>query len=176
MVTEQEKTLEGLKKAIQMEIDGKEFYLKASEASRNELGKKLLKTLAGEEDIHRRVFQDIYKAIEAVKGWPEKTFESDGGKGLRTVFARAIESMDKNAKAGTEEIEAVATAMNMENKTYDYYREQEKKATFDAEKQFYNGLAIQEEEHHRILLDYYEFLKDPAAWFVEKEHPSIDGG
>lgn len=176
MATEQEITLGALKKAIQMETDGKEFYIKASEASRNELGKKLLRTLADEEDIHRRVFEDIYKAIEAVKGWPEKKFESDGGKGLRTVFARAIESMEKDTSTIAEEIEAVQTAMTMENKTFDFYREQEKKATFDAEKQFYNGLAVQEEEHHRVLLDYYEFLKDPAAWFVEKEHPSIDGG
>jgi hypothetical protein len=37
-------------------------------------------------------------------------------------------------------------------------------------------LAAQEGEHHLILLDYYEFLKDPAAWFVQKEHPSLDGG
>ena len=50
MTTEQDKTLEALQIAIQMEIDGKEFYLKASRESSNELGKKLLQALAGEED------------------------------------------------------------------------------------------------------------------------------
>ncbi|GAH21770.1 unnamed protein product, partial [marine sediment metagenome] len=29
---------------------------------------------------------------------------------------------------------------------------------------------------HLVLLDYYEYLKDPAGWFVRKEHPSLDGG
>ncbi len=59
---------------------------------------------------------------------------------------------------------------------YDFYNEHGKHAGFEAEKQFYQALAMQEEEHHRVLLDYYEFLKDPAAWFVQKEHPSLDGG
>lgn len=176
MAKEQETTLGALKTAIQMEIDGKEFYLKASEASQNELGKKLLKQLAAEEDIHRKVFEDIYKDISTKKGWPEGKFRHDGGKGLRTVFARALEDMDKKVSTIPTELDAVQKAMEMENKTYDYYRSRIPKASYDAEKQFYEALAIQEEEHHRVLLDYYEFLKNPAAWFVQKEHPSLDGG
>ena len=54
MSSEQDVTLGALQTALQMEIDGKEFYLKASKASKNELGKQLLKKLAGEEDIHRQ--------------------------------------------------------------------------------------------------------------------------
>ena len=41
MTNEQEKTLEVLRFAVQMEIDGKEYYEKASKASGNKLGKKL---------------------------------------------------------------------------------------------------------------------------------------
>jgi len=176
MSTEQEKTLKGLKSAIQMEIDGKEFYLKASRASSNDLGKKLLEKLAGEEDVHRQVFEDIYKSIGEKKGWPGGEFKGDGGKGLRTIFSAAMEEIDKGVKPLAEEIDAVKTAMSMENKTYDFYRERGKKAAYEAEKQFYESLASQEEEHHKVLLDYYEFLKDPAAYFVQMEHPSLDGG
>ena len=66
--------------------------------------------------------------------------------------------------------------MDMENKTLDFYNSRNKQAAFDAEKQLYEALAVQESEHHRILLDYYEFLKDPAAWYVQKEHTAVDGG
>ena len=31
------------------------------------------------------------------------------------------------------------------------------------------------EEPYKDLIDYLEYLADPAAWFVEKEHPSFDG-
>lgn len=176
MAKEQSTVIKALKTAIQMEIDGKEFYLKASRASQNELGKKLLNELAAEEDLHRKVFEDIYQDISAKKGWPSGKFRTDGGKGLRTVFATALEAMDRNVKAISTEIDAVQTAMEMENKTYDFYRSLGGKAAYEAERQFYEALAVQEEEHYRVLLDYYEFLKNPEAWFVQKEHPSLDGG
>ena len=176
MTKEHDKTLKALKEAIQMEIDGKEFYLKASRASSNELGRKLLEKLAAEEDVHRQVFESIYKDISEKQRWPGNEFHHDSGRGLRTIFARALEEMDADIKAMPTELDAVQTAMAMENKTYDFYKSRSSKATYDAEKRFYEALAAQEGEHHRVLLDYYEFLKDPAAWFVQKEHPSLDGG
>jgi rubrerythrin len=174
--SEQDKTLKALQTAIQMEIDGKEYYLKASQQSGNELGKKLLKTLAAEEDIHRQKFEEIYRAIRKEKGWPKTDFQPDGGRNLRTIFAQATEQMGPKGKAPSTELDAVKTAMDMENETHDFYKQQGQAATRAAERDFYNTLAAVEKEHHLILLDYYEYLKDPAAWFVEKEHPSLDGG
>jgi len=176
MTSEQDKTLKGLQVAIQMEIDGKEYYLKTSRESGNELGKKLLEKLASEEDNHRQRFEQIYNAIKDKRGWPTTDFQPDVGKTLRTIFARATEEMGSKAKAPTTELDAIQTAMGMENKTFDYYIRQGASATHDAEREFYYTVAGEEKEHYLILLDYYEYLKDPAAWFVQKEHPSLDGG
>ena len=176
MGIEQDKTLEALQIAVQMEMDGREYYLKASQASSNKLGKKLLQSLATEEDIHRQKFEEIYNTIRNKKAWPTTDFQPDGSKGLRTIFARASEEMGSNIKASTTELDAVQTAMDMENKTYDFYKSQGENATHDVEKDFYEILAAEEREHHIILLDYYEYLKDPAGWFVKKEHPSLNGG
>lgn len=176
MVNDQDKTLEALQIAIQMEIDGKEYYLRASQESSNELGKKLLESLAREEDTHRQKFVEIYNVIQIKKAWPTTDFQPDGGKRLRTIFAKATEEMSSNIKAPATELDAIQTAMGMENKTHDYYKSQGKNANYEAETGFYESLAAEEREHHLILLDYYEYLKDPAGWFVRKEHPSLDGG
>jgi len=176
MKTEQDKTLQALQIAIQMEIDGKEYYLKASQESSNELGKKLLQSLAAEEDLHRQKFEEIYDAIEKKKAWPKTDFQPDGGKRLRTIFARTTEEMDPHIETHATELDAIQTAMDMENKTFDFYKSQEQRATYDAERDFYQTLAAEETEHHLVLLDYYEYLKDPAGWFVKTEHPSLDGG
>jgi rubrerythrin len=176
MANEQETTIAALQASLKMEIDGKEFYEKASRSSKNELGKKLLKKLAAEEDVHRSVFKNIFNTIKSKKGWPDVKFTGDGGQGLRTVFAQAIDEMDRNVKPIGTEMEAIEKAMDMENKTYDFYIKRSGEATQDAEKQFYNALSMQESEHHRVLLDYYEFLKNPAGWYVQKEHTSVDGG
>ncbi len=176
MVTEHDKILEALQIAIQMEIDGKEYYLKASQQSTNELGKKLLESLAREEDTHRQKFEEIHNAITGKKAWPTTDFQPDGGKRLRTTFAKATEEMGSNIKAPATELDAVQTAMDVENKTHDFYRSQGKNANYDAERDFYETISAEEMEHHLILLDYYEYLKDPAGWFVQKEDPSLDGG
>ena len=176
MASEQEVTVKALQTSIQMEIDGKEFYKTASKASTNKLGKKLLKRLSEEEDIHKKVFENIYNTIHADRDWPGETYKPDAGQKLRTVFAEAIEDMSRDLKTISGELEAIETAMEMENKTFDFYTKRSAASNFATEKRFYDAVAVQEKEHHRILLDYFEFLKNPAAWFVEKEHPSIDGG
>jgi rubrerythrin len=176
MTKEQEMTLSGLKTAIQMEIDGKDFYVKSSQASTNELGRKLLKQLSKEEDIHRKDFEKIYKHISANKGWPEIKIGRDRIEGLKTVFSEAVNAMGKETRPATTELTAIETAMDIENKTYDFYKMRSGMAAYSGEKELYEEIAAQEKEHHRILLDYFEFLKDPASYFVQKEHLSVDGG
>jgi len=176
MIAEQDKMLEALQIAIQMETDGKEYYLKASRESGNELGKKLLQSLATEEDIHRQKFEQIYNAIRVKRTWPVTDFQPDGGKRLRTIFAQATEEIGSKIKAPASELDAVQTAMDMENNTYDFYKRQGENATYDTEKDFYETLAAEEREHHLVLLDYYEYLRDPSGWLVKTEHLSLDGG
>ena len=64
----------------------------------------------------------------------------------------------------------------MENQTLDCYLSRAAKAVFPLEKQYYEAVAAQERVHHALLLDYFEFLKDPAQWFTMKERHSLDGG
>ena len=121
MTNGQEKTTQALWYAIQMEIDGKVFYLKASRDSSSELGKKLLELLAIQEDYHRQKFEQIYENIRKVSEWPVVDYKSDGGK------------------------------------------------------DFYETIAGEEREHKLVLLDYYEYMHDPAGWYVKAEHHSLDG-
>jgi len=176
MTTEQDKVLTALKMAIQMEIDGKEYYLKAGQASNNQLGRELFQSLAAEEDVHRQKFEEIYDAIRRQKAWPGTDFQPDGGKKLRTIFARAIGKVGLEVKPLATEIDAIQVAMDMENKSYELYKSQSQDATYEAEGELYRNLAAEERGHYLVLLDYREYLTDPAGWFVHTEHPSLDGG
>ena len=168
-------TLKILQQATQMEIDGKEFYKHASQKSSNDLGKKLLRSLAEEEDYHRKKFDELYNEIRVKKAWPATDIQTDGGSNLRTVFANALDKPTGTSVAQSE-IDAVQLAIDMEAKTLDYYRSNSAAGKYDAEKEFYELLAGQEREHQLILIDYYEYLKDPAGWYTSKEHHSLDGG
>lgn len=173
MVDDQERTLNALRTALQMEVDGKAFYSRAAASSSSELGRRLLETLAKEEDIHREVFTSIYESMRENKGWPQVSYHSDKGSNLRTVFSKAMENRENPSSVSTE-MEAVVTARGMEAKTFDFYTSQAQAATDPAQKEFYGQLASQEQQHNLVLADYYEYLQNPGGWFVKKEHPNLD--
>ena len=175
MATEQQETLNILSKAIQMEIDGKQFYLKASRSSGNVLGEKLLKSLADAEDVHRKQFEAIYTSISNKKGWPKVIMETGKNEPLKNLFKQAIAEIGKSIKPAGNELKDVDMAMDMENKSYDYYTAMLKNASHETEKSFLNALAAEEREHYLLLLDYHEFLSDPENYFTTREHHSLDG-
>lgn len=175
MTQEQKTTLKALKTAIQMEIDGKKFYLQASRKSRNEMGKKLMESLSSEEDCHRRKFEEIYAALEKENGWPEVRLENEDREKLETVFSHETGVINAEKESLTSEINTVQEAMDMESESREFYLQRAGKAEYPPEKEFYEILAGEERRHFLALLDYFEYLKDPAAWFIDKEHPLLDG-
>ena len=176
MEGEQAKTIEALQFAIKMEIDGKDYYHKASQQSPNKAGKELFQWLTGEEDKHRQRFEEIYSVIKANKAWPEGEINPAKRANLHTLFSAGDEKPDTKGEATRAELDAIAKAMEMENKTHDFYSAQSEKTTYDAEKNFYGALAAEERGHYLALVDYREYLVDPAGWFRTAEHHSLDGG
>jgi rubrerythrin len=173
---EQNKTLEAIKFAIQMEIDGKKYYLQASRKSDNKVGRELFKWLAGEEDKHRRLFGKIFGTIRKQKAWPEVGIQPRKGAILDTVFSQEMKAAAASVKASGGELESIAKAMELEEKTRKYYREHGQQAGYDAEKKLYSALAAEEEGHYLALVDYREYLINPAGYFVKAERHSLDGG
>ena len=169
---DQTKTVQALQKAMKMEIDGKQFYLKAARNSQNELGKALFLALAGEEDLHLLKFKKIFETIKAQKKWPRIRITPHAARDLKTLFAAA----SADVHSASSEIEAIQTAMTMENQTRDFYQEQAETAGFAVEKHYYTLLAGEESAHHAALLDYYEYLSNPGQYFTLKERHSLDGG
>jgi len=175
MEEEQDRTVKVLQLAVQMEVEGKEFYQKASRKSHNKLAKELFHELANEEDVHRRKFVAIYEALKRKQNWPDVAPSFEKGKKLKSVFTETIKTLGKTFKVAESELEAMKIAMDMEIRSYNLYDSRSAESTLPVEKQFYKTLAGEERGHHLALLDTYEYLSDPAGWFTKKEHWSLDG-
>ena len=176
MEDEYGKTLEAIQFAIQMEIDGKEYYQKASRESGNKVGRELFEWLAAEEDKHRQRFEGIYNTIKEQKAWPEVSIQPRKGDILNTLFSEAMRAAATDVRAADAEFDAIAKGMEMENKTEKFYTSQGEEAAYNAEKKLYTSLAAEERGHYLALVDYREYLIDPAGWFRKAEHHSLDGG
>jgi rubrerythrin len=155
-----------------MEQDGKKFYLRASRESQHQLGKKLLETLAEEEDIHRQQFEKIFETIGQKKAWPKMDFHPNKGKTIKTVFTQATK--ETHPSKVTEQ-DAIKVAIDMENQSFDLYKTQAAAATEESEKSFFEALAAEERGHQVALTDFLEFLDNPVDWYTVKEHHSLDG-
>ena len=175
MGNEQARTIEVLQLAVRMEVEGKDFYHKASKKSSNKLAKELFRQLANEEDVHRKKFEEIYKALRRGQNWPDVEPPSEKGKKLKSLFAEATKALGNTFKVAESEFEAIKIAMDMEVKSYNLYYSRSKENILPVEKQFYQTLAGEERGHHLALLDSYEYLSDPTGWFTKKEHWSLDG-
>jgi rubrerythrin len=170
MESEQDRTMKVLQLAVQTEVEGKEFYQKASQKSSNKLAKELFHNLANEEDIHRKKFEEIYEALRKGQDWTDVEPPREKGKKLKSIFDQATKELGSKIKVAQSELEAIKTAINMEIKTYDLYHSRSEQSTLPVEKRSYQALAAEERGHHLALLDSYDYLTDPEGWFVMKEH------
>jgi len=170
----QETIAEALKYALRMELDGKKYYTLAARESGNRVGKDLYSWLAEQEDVHYKRFEEIFAAITSEKGWPASGVKPPKPIKLGTLFSRLIKESAK--PAGTKaEIGSADTAIDMEIKSRDYYKERADKASSPDEKGFFTTLSAEEQGHYLALVDYKEYVSDPTGWFTRTEHHLLDG-
>lgn len=167
---------DSLELALRMEAEGKRFYQEASERSSNKLARELFQQLAREEDAHGRKFQEIYQVLLKEERWPaEVQLDRDRGKTLKSLLSQAVRMWGDKAEAAQSELEAVKVALDMEERSYNFYRSRSQESASRAEREFFELLAGEEQGHRLVLLDSYEYLTDPAGWFAKKQHWSLDG-
>ena len=167
--------VEALKYAIQMELDGKRFYTLCQNESTNKVGKELFEWLAGQEDFHRKRFEEIYDQILTKKGWPVTPVKPDRSPEFRTLFADAIRDLGTSVRTQKSEFVNVEKALEMEIKSRDFYSDRSGKAESDVEKAFFIAISAEEQGHYLKLIDYKEYMSDPVGWFTRTERHSIDG-
>ena len=175
MTHHDQKCAEALHTALEMEIEGKQFYSQSAEASSSQLARDLFQHLAAQEDVHYQTVHEVYEAVKSGNEWPQKETMFKHPKSLKDVFNEATEMMDVEANPAASELDAIKTGMSMEDKSYSFYKSRYEEATSPAEKQFYQALTAEERKHYLTLVASYEYLSNPQGWFTMKEHWSLDG-
>jgi rubrerythrin len=167
--------IEAVKYAIQMEVDGKQFYALSVKESSGQVGKELFDWLAQQEDRHRQKFEEIYKFIAEKKGWPAVPINPGGNPRFSTIFGEALRAAGTTFKSQKGDLASADKAVEMEIKSRDYYADRAAKAVSVDEKKFFSAISAEEQGHYLALIDYKEYLTDPTGFFTRTEHHSLDG-
>jgi rubrerythrin len=163
--------------AIGMEKRGYEFYMKAAKKSTNAFGRKVFEALAEDENRHIEAIQGYCLNIAKKDATPALCTVMPPHKGIkeRMIFGRRETEHLKGVKSSTNELKAYEIAMEMENDGYDFYKKALEATQDQNAKELYTFLLGEEKAHFELISDTYEYLKDPAGWFIKAEKPIVEG-
>ncbi len=164
---------QNLQVAIQMERDGKAFYLKAAAGSENLLARRIFEELAVQEDFHIERILQIYEKMKKEEPLKEWVTAVAGVGNLEKVFQ---ESLQEKARASENDLNALRFGLEIEDKSVKYYENLATYAVDSYEKRFYLTLTQEERDHYLRIMDSIEYLSDPVGWFYTKQKSMVDGG
>jgi len=163
-VTEEAKmAVERLEMAMQVEMGRREFYLKAAERTKDEMGKSMWKSLARDEALHLEYLTKQRRSLVEEGQWA--SFGMEGLKllvelDIPLVFPEPAETIE----ADTDEVKALETAIEIEGKARELYEDLAEKTAHPRGKALFEALARWEEEHGRVLQAEYDCLTDTGCW------------
>ena len=76
---------------------------------------------------------------------------------------------------GKDDLQALRTALKMEECSIDYYTKLAKEATNPLARRFFMSVAHEERGHYLTLMDMHNYLTLPEDWFYVKQMSNVDG-
>jgi rubrerythrin len=170
------RTNESLRLAIALEKEGREFFLQAAERTGHPLGKQIFHSLADDELRHLRRVTQIFEALENKAAWPKTQPQKYQPKSFHTIFEEAKDHLKKIVKPQADDMEALKVGLTYEDQSYKFYQDLAQKASSTPEKEFYQQLAAEENNHYQIIQETRTYLEKPWDWYADQEHQIYEGG
>lgn len=176
MTTTNDRSIEMLKAALDMEEKGKIFYEKAIKECKSQVGIEIFETLRKDEIVHTERIKAIYTELKGSGKWDDKWASVGHAKdGLQGFFKDLAKRNGKSVRADANDIKALDIGIDFERRAVTFYEDQLKKSSDPVEKRFIDKMIGEEKGHHKVLEDTKLYLVDPSAWFVEQERQGFDG-
>lgn len=155
------------KYAMQMELDGRHYYLDLAEKANNTGLKNILTMMADSEAKHYNVILSMQKN--------EKTqFSADTGvlTNVKNVFMRMKE--EKEFDVDVSQVEFYKKALKVEADSQKFYLERADEEKDSHRKEIFLKLADEEKNHCVLLENLIGFVSQPADWLENPEWYHLD--
>ncbi len=149
--------------AIQMEKKGYAFYQKCAAQTRNEFAARFFTSIAGDELVHLRTFQKMFKEELGEEEFKEVLIRGKKFEKL-PVFPKNLEKV-KGVDPGIDEIEALGIAMDSEQSAIKFYGRMAKACQDDNARKIIKMIIKQEEQHYLLLTEELDYLNNTGDWY-----------
>ncbi len=167
MATIQE-LVELITKAIEVEKNGLDTYLKYARLTREVSGKDMFILLASDEYEHMRLLEKMLENVTKGReiNLPEKIDLS--------IIEKVMPKLRKKARvtvgqAGADELTALKTALDMERNAIEYYQKLHNSVKDDRLRNIAQRLVEMEEGHYDMIQMQIDSVTNTGFWFGMKE-------
>jgi rubrerythrin len=165
--------LVALNQAIELEVKGQRFYLEAAECTINPKGAEMFRSLADDEVIHERILRRQLDALTQGEGWVPVLSVVEGlPEGIAEVtadladliFPEGEKVCEETLRPDESDLDALLFALQIENESFNLYRELAQTTEDPNGKRMYEYLASAERGHFEQLMLNYEHLSTVGSW------------
>lgn len=153
-----------LKRAMQIEQEGNEFYLAAARTTQDQNGQDIFRALADDEQRHFDLIRRQYQSLTRNNRWAKSQINPapvDLGKPL---FPGGRQALQKAVTSQSNGRDALLFGLEIERKSYDLYRAAVTDAANSLGKAMFEFLAGEERGHFDILMIRYDAVFGPVGW------------
>jgi len=148
-----------LEMAMEIEREGRKFYLDAAERTEDDKGKVMWRSLARQEALHIEYLGNARRALVEKGQWA-----SFGMEGVRLLSEQEIrrifpETAEGQVEPTGDELAALRTGIEMEIRSRNLYEDLAEKTEGSQGKDMYEKLARWEETHRQILQAGHELTR-----------------
>jgi len=163
-MTGTENTLNVMREAIKLEVNGRRFFEHAAKTTHNDLGKKMFEKLAHDEIAHLKTFSEIFASLVGKDDWRQSVEEEKyADSGLINELKTRIAKQEKQERAS--ELEAIRIGMELERKAIDFFTKSAQETEDMKHKDIFNKIADQERLHYDLLQAQYDSVTNSGFWF-----------
>ncbi len=155
------------KYAMQMEVDGRDFYLDLAEKTNNKGLKNILTMMADSEAKHYNVILDMQKNDKT-----EFSADTEVLTNVKNIFVKMKE--EKDIDVDISQAEFYKKALKDEADAQKFYLEKADEEKDPHRKEIFLNLAEEEKKHCVLLENIIGFVSQPADWLENPEWYHLD--
>ncbi len=152
-----------LRIAIEVEINGMESFARFAEKTQNANGKKMFQRLAKDEKEHKDILEKQLEQLNKDGTWKEIQIPESKIEALIPKVREKEIRTKGEAKLG--EINALNTALELERKSAQFYKDQANKVSDSRARQLFLSLAEWENSHYDLVQAELDSVNNTGMWF-----------
>ncbi len=159
--------IKALELAINTEKTGLKTYLDFGYKTKDQSGKNMFIRLAADEFEHMAILEKQWENLQEKECWiTVKLEKSDIEKLIPEIKSKSAKI---KGNEGYDQMSALRTALDMEDRAIKFYREQAELSADSKAKDMYEQLVKMEQAHYELIQAEIDYIEKTGFWFNLQE-------